>query len=240
MKTLIETLGTKGGIGKSTFSIYFAEKLLEKDIKFKGIDGDNTNATFYRYMRQTANVVMHNIDSTADMDFIINQFATAENILIDNKATSFNIFQKWIDEVDLFNILKEIDTQFIMVATVGEHLDILTSVKKALSLIGDKAKWVIVKNQYNCTAKNGVMETYENSNLKQDLQQVEYIEVSIPILNAQLDQNKTIKQFLEDNSLTPKSAIEAADLPIMAKQRLITYQREIDAQLDKVFSFIFE
>jgi len=225
-KILNFVTGDKGGIGKSTFSIRCAEYLREKGQRYTGIDSDNANATFKRYFKEDTNFHTIDISNLRNFDAIIEHFQETDMILLDTRAASFDLFKKWKDEVNLFDVISdpELNIQINFIPIVTPSKDTVAKLKEMVNEIGNKVNWIVVKNKY--LGEN--FDIYDNSKTRTAILELGAVEIDMPNMAPEL------RDQLEKENMLLHEAIKSEKVKILDKQRYKNYAKAMTDELDKI------
>lgn len=111
MKTVHFILQGKGGVGKSTLAIYFAQYLMDNNVKLRCVDTDPVNQSFSAVKALKATHLELIEDGTVNQSFfdgLIEEIISSDaDYIIDNGASSFIPLASYIKENGTFELLAE-------------------------------------------------------------------------------------------------------------------------------------
>lgn len=153
-KTVHFVLQGKGGVGKSTLSIFLAQYLKDKGVKLQCVDTDPVNQTFSAMKALKAKHLELIEDGTVNQRFfdgLIEEIIKSDSdFIIDNGASSFIPLASYIKENDIFELLAEHGvTVFLHTPVVGGAAmrDSLAGMM-ALAKMTTRKNLVVWKNEY--------------------------------------------------------------------------------------------
>ncbi len=135
-KSVIFTMVGKGGVGKSTTSIWLHQFLVEQGVNVQGYDMDPDNATYDAFDGlNTQHISVYNkrreIDKSLFDDLVENHLLQIPDntvAIVDNGATTFNALLTYMSENTLIDLLAEHGiTTYISIPVAGgsEHYETL-------------------------------------------------------------------------------------------------------------------
>jgi Mrp family chromosome partitioning ATPase len=134
----------KGGVGKSFFATNFVQYLKDHQIEHQAIDTDNENSTLKRFHGEAEFI---NIEKVQQIDVLFSILERSNLVVVDCRAASTDIFLDYFNEVKLFEILGMLGASLTVVSPVNHEADSVEQVKIIAEALGDRCRYVIVKNQ---------------------------------------------------------------------------------------------
>ncbi len=228
-KYLTMISGDKGGVGKSTLTNRITEYLINNDYDFVSVDSDQANHTLKRFYKENDNVITIDTSKTDNFDKIVDLFENHDIVVLDTRASSFDKFVDWINEVNLFEVFEMLDIQFNFISMVTQSKDTVSKLKEMMLELGDNdINWIVAKNYY----LSDNFEIYNNSKIKKVLDQVDAVEIKIPKMKEKLN------DMLEKKDMTLTEAINSDEFKLLDKQRYKNYRKEIFNEIEKVEGLI--
>jgi len=138
-------LGTKGGVGKSTYAVHLADWFASLEIPHKLLDMDDENATLARFFPAAER---RNSRKLTEKDSLVTEFAESGQyalVLADLRAGSGDEMLDWFKDVP-FDYLAEKGIKFVCHGSVTSDPDSVSTLINWANAIGDAVKYVVVKN----------------------------------------------------------------------------------------------
>ena len=229
----------KGGVGKSTVARFLAEFLLNRGKTPVCFDLDAVNPSFsaVKALNATASDIMDGdlIDPRKFDAVVETVLETAEDVVIDCGASTFNPMLAYIDEIDLFAVLGDAGFDVHLHTVIAGGADLQDTAQGFATLawrFGGAAQIVVWLNP-----KNGSVEMagkpFETWPVTRDNHEHLKGFVSLPILGprtAAVDLTELLSK-----GLTFAEAIDGkSSLPAMARHRLRRVRGTIFADIGKV------
>lgn len=227
----------KGGVGKSFVCSVLAQYLGKKGKPPKCIDTDPVNATFAGYAAlQAQRLEIMDGDEIAPRNFdaLVEQLAmTTTDVIVDNGASSFLPLTNYLLSNDVPGLLRENYGHKIVVHTVvtgGQAmLDTLHGFAALARQLPADVSFVVWLNPFWGPIEH---EGRGFEQLKAYKDNKDRISAVIPIPLRKADTfGRDVTELLARRA-TFDEGIADSTLPIMARQRLTMYQRDLFAQLD--------
>ncbi|CAF0689661.1 P-loop NTPase family protein [Candidatus Methylacidithermus pantelleriae] len=227
-KRLILVHGEKGGVGKSTFARTLAEFYTEHFIPWHGYDCDANRGPLFRcYKDRVSTVSLYQVQS---IDSILSGLTKPyDRLIVDLGARSGELVQRWMDDVDLLALQDELPFTLTVALVIGPLQDSIDIVCQTLESLKDKAKYVVVKNQYFGQDAFGL---YDRSRAPSLLKRYRSVEISLPALAS--------PAFLQVDAenLAWRAATMDDRLDLGTRQRVKTFLRSAFEQLEKAADFL--
>ncbi len=235
-KTLILTLGGKGGVGKTVALGLLADYLLQKNIAFSGVDADTENSgkpsCFNHYF--DGDLPQVNLRNPRDCDQLLEAAASSEApfVLADLPANSGAEMHRWFADVVKSEVLAELNVKLIGVGCITPSAGTVQSVVEWANALGDRCSYVVALNYQLLTSFDSSPETtfpdYFTSKAGTVFRkQFKPVEIVIPgLLREAMD------SFTRAGKL-PTAAVSDTGIPLLVRQRIKTWTKIVHDQLDK-------
>jgi len=219
-KQLLLVLNGKGGVGKSFFAVNFVQYLKDRQIAHAAFDSDNENSTLKRFHPEA---VFLNLADPRGLDPMIQELEANRLVVVDCRAASTDLFLNFFVSTDLTNLLAGLDTALILAMPVGSELDSIEQFQRVVREIGNRCRYVIVRNPIQGDA----LPLFDASKVRQQLTN-EFGAREISLTRMQ----PWLVDGLNRTDLTPTVASRHEAFSILDRQRLITWQRKLYEQID--------
>lgn len=236
-KKFLFTLQGKGGVGKSFVSSLLAQYLLTKNEPVIPIDTDPNNTTLYSIKALQAKFLKlfdeedkideRNFDKLMELAFN----NTDHHFVVDNGATSFLPLLSYINENDIFSMLSDQFDVIVNVPITGGQSqdDTLNGLQQLINAHSDKVKFVVWINEYHGKIKDQDNKPFEEMDVyKKNKGHI------LAVMHLKEQNEKTFGRDLEEMTKAKLTFAEINDnpeFPLMTKQRLKIYQKDIFDQL---------
>jgi hypothetical protein len=212
----------KGGVGKSFFAVNFVQYLKDSGVSHIAVDTDNENSTLKRFHPEA---MFLDIEDPTEIDSVFAMLGKTDLVVMDCRAASTDIFLDYFEEVQIFNLLKELGASLNLIMPVNHETDSLEQIRNISERLGPNARYVVVKNE----ALSGRFTNYENSTTRTRLvEELAAKEIVMPKLYDWLvaDLNK--------HDLTVSVAAQNAAFDFFNRQRLQNWQHQFYDGLESV------
>ena len=232
---VIDIIGNKGGIGKTTISAYIAEYLISKGADVLCIDTDPENKTFVLYDglevekinikdKETNNINKSAFDELIDV--IVNN--KDKYIVIDNGAGSFNPLINYLAENNILGLFEDENIKHLMIGIVaggGNTIDSANGLKTLL--MNFDSDFLIFNNQLLGSTE------YKNKKLA-ELEMIQNQKIKGIVNIPKLDEYQTndIVDFTKYRKLF-SDLKDDTNFKMMQKRRLMNYRDGIFEQLEQ-------
>ncbi|MBD2365357.1 ATP-binding protein [Anabaena minutissima FACHB-250] len=145
-KRLIMTVGDSR-VGKSTVTKLLIDLWLAQDKKIRVYNHDN----FYKLQAYVSLVKIEVLDFfKGDTDKIFNDLNKSELdiIMVDMPGQHIDKICKYIDKVELFNILLEYNWRLTFLQPISHRIDCITHLNELISYATNQANYIVVKNYH--------------------------------------------------------------------------------------------
>ena len=212
----------KGGVGKSFFAVNFVQYLKDGGIPHVAVDSDNENSTLQRFHPE---VTFLDLEEATDIDAIFDQLNKNNLMVMDCRAASTDIFLNYFEEVQIFDLLKEVGASLNLILPVNHESDSVEQIRIITERLKHRAHYVVVKNH----ALSARFANYENSPTRTRLvNELGGQEIMMPKLYDWLVAD------LNAHNLTISAAAKDKKFDFFNRQRLQNWQRKFYGELDSV------
>jgi len=234
---VINVIGNKGGIGKTTISAYLAEYLIQKNKKIICIDTDPENKSFTAYHKlksiniQLKNPENNNIEKQGFDEMIQIILDNKEkDIVIDNGSGSFNPWINYMAENEILSLFEDENIENVIVGVIsggGNTLDSLNGLNTLLEFFD--INFIVFNNQL-------LGETIYNG---KELHTTKTVQNNIKKIIGIVDIPKKDEYQTDDIVLFTKYRMLFSDLKandefgMMQKRRLFAYRDSIFKQIEQ-------
>lgn len=222
MHQLTVTINGKGGVGKSLFTVHLLTYLQDREVPFYAIDTDNENSTLTRFFPKAGFV---DIEDKREIDKIFISLDTNELVVVDARAASTDLFLDYFDELQIFEMLKQLDTRLTLVCPINHEPDSIEQVRFIVDKVGANASYLIVKNQ----SHSDNFKLWDSSKTKARVNELGGQEIVMPKIYDWL------VTVLNRENVPVARALESDFLNTLDLQRLRNWQKRFEAELDNVY-----
>ncbi len=184
--------GEKGGVGKSFTARILAQYFIDLDVPFVGFDSDQSHSTFSRFYSDFNSPV--DVDDYESLDKIL-EFAERKpraEIVVDLAAQTSRKLDLWIEESELFEILKTINSTAYVWHVMDDGADSARLLESAIDKFSESAaQLVVVKNM----GRGASFELFDKSSIFEKAQKSNAIFVTLPKLQSALAQKIDFYNF---------------------------------------------
>lgn len=213
-------LNGKGGVGKSFFAVYFIQYLKDKTVPFVALDSDNENSTLKRFHPDAGFI---DLAQPRSLDDMFRALERADLVVVDCRAASTDVFLNYFSAIDLPSVLRMLDARLTLVMPVNHEADSLDQVQRLVEALGDKARYAIVRNQVHGDA----FTLYDASAVRVKLvKKLAAKEITMSRMDGWL------VEALNRGNLTATAASKHESLYLLDRQRLVTWQRRLYAEIE--------
>ena len=215
-------LNAKGGVGKSFFAINLVQYLKDQKVPHLAIDTDNANSTLKRTHPEA---LFANLNQRRGLDAVFTGLDDQPLVVVDGRAASTDQFLTYFDAVELAGLLKNLNVSLTIIVPVCHDMDSVAQVKLLSDVLGSVCDYVIVKNE-------GLTEDFDLYNGSQARKRVTGELKGREMVMPELYDWLVAKLNIEN--LTVTQAIQSDKFIIIDRQRLISWQRRFNEQLQSV------
>lgn len=222
MKRLDLIINGKGGVGKSFFAENLVQFLKDKSIAHVAIDTDNENSTLKRFHADTQFLDLAN---RRELDGIFGALEKTDLVVVDCRAASTDLFLDYFTEVDLPNVLPALGAALTLVMPVNHELDSVDQVQRLTDQLGKTSSYIVVRN----AAHSDSFALFESAEVRARLKsKLGGREITMPRLQDWL------VEALNRENLTITAAAKHSAFSLLDRQRLLTWQRKLYAEIESV------
>ena len=212
----------KGGVGKSFFAVNFIQYLKDREITHVAVDCDNENSTLKRFHPE---VTFLDLEDAVEIDSIFSLLNKTDLVVMDCRAASTDIFLNYFEEVQIFDLLKEMGASLNLIMPVNHEADSVEQIRNITDRLNRQAKYVVVKNQ----ALSDRFANYErNPTRTRLLGELGAREIIMPKLYDWLVAD------LNQHNLPISVAAKNPSFDFFNRQRLQNWQHKFYSELDSV------
>jgi hypothetical protein len=221
-KRIALILNNKGGVGKSFFAANFVQFLKDQKLPHVAVDTDNANSSLKRAHNEALFV---NVDDQQELDSIFTALDNQPLVVVDGRAASTDQFLKYFDEIELNDLLAKLKTSLTVIIPVSHEADSVAQTKVLSEVFGNAAEYLVVKN----AGLSNHFHLYDQSQARKRLTgELKGREIVMPKLYD------WIVAKLQSENLTVTQGIQSEKLNLMDRQRLKSWQRRFNEQLQSV------
>ena len=213
-------LNGKGGVGKSFFAVNLVQYFKDRQLPLIAWDSDNENSTLKRFHPDAEFL---NLTQPRSLDDMFRSLDRANLVVVDCRAASTDLFLRYFSAIDLAAVLRQLEVRLTLVMPVNHEADSLDQVQRLVEELGEKAHFVIIRNQVHGEAFN----LYDQSAVRvKILKRLGGKEITLSRMEEWLVES------LSRTNLTITAAACHETFYLLDRQRLITWQRRLYAEID--------
>lgn len=213
-KRLILPATSKGGVGKSFFSVNLCEWLRAQSVPFTAFDPDWCNSSLTRFYGEAEFL---DVSETVNLDNVIRAFERTDLVLTDGVGSMQTKFIDWLEETRVFDLREQLSLDVTMVVIVEEDKETVFQAGQAVKRIGDRADWLVVRN----LKTSPVTEIYDNSNARKTLLELGAREITFERLPWNLN------SMIQKSSRSIRALLEDESIFFLERQRMRSYQQRM-------------
>jgi len=213
-------LNGKGGVGKSFFAVNLVQFFKDRGTPLIVYDSDNENSTLKRFHPDAEFV---NLAQPRSLDEMFRALERAELVVVDCRAASTDVFLKYFAAIDVASVLRLLDARLTLLMPVNHEADSLDQIQRVVDELGEKARFVIIRNQVHGEA----FALYDQSAVRvRLLKKLGGKEITMPRMEEWLVEG------LNRTNLTITAAAKHESFYLLDRQRLVTWQKRLDAEIE--------
>jgi hypothetical protein len=137
--------GEKGGVGKSVVARVLAQRFIDHNMPFAGVDADQTHGVLVRsYAEYTQRV---NLTAPESADQILDRaLGASREVLVDLPGQSAQTLRAWLNEADVLRFGSELGITFTYWHVIDGGFASVSELAQALDFFGDRLRHIVVKN----------------------------------------------------------------------------------------------
>jgi len=215
-------LNGKGGVGKSFFAVNFVQFLKDNGVSFVACDTDNENSTLKRFH---ADAGFLDLNQTRLLDEMFRSLERTDLVIVDCRAASTDVFLKYFKMIDLAAVLRLLETRLTLLMPVNHEADSLDQIQRVVEDLDGKASYLIVRNQVHGDS----FTLYDRSAVRvRLLKTLGGKEITMTRMDDWLVEG------LNRENLTITAATKHESFYLLDRQRLLTWQRKLYAEIESV------
>ena len=215
-------LNGKGGVGKSFFAVNLVQFFKDNSVSFVACDTDNENSTLKRFH---ADAGFLDINQPRLLDEMFRSLERANLVVVDCRAASTDVFLKYFKAIDLPSVLRLLEARLTLLMPVNHEADSLDQIQRVVEDLDGKANYVIVRNQVHGES----FTLYDRSAVRVRL---------LKTLGAKEITMTRMEEWLVEGlnreNLTVTAATKHESFYVLDRQRLLTWQRKLYAEIESV------
>lgn len=219
-KRLDLVINGKGGVGKSFFAVNFVQFLKDKGIGHIAIDSDNENSTLKRFHPEAQFL---DLASRRELDSIFAALEKSNLVVVDCRAASTDLFLDYFAEVDLPAVLSALGASLTLIMPVNHEMDSVDQLQRVSDQLGKACDYVVVRN----AAHSDSFALFESAEVRERLK----VELAGRELTMPRMQDWLVEALNREN-VTVTAATKHPAFSLLDRQRLLTWQRRLYAELD--------
>jgi hypothetical protein len=169
--------GEKGGVGKSVVARLLAQRFIDRELPFAGVDGDRSSGALLRYYRDFTQSV--DLGTAESADQIMDRALGAERrVLVDLPAQSARSLWNWLSGANVFEFAREMGIRLSFWHVTDGGFASTAEIERALELFQHHVQHFVVKNH----GRSRDFSQFEQSGAKRRLDELSGREVELPEL----------------------------------------------------------
>ena len=220
-KRLIITGTRKGGTGKSFFLAHLADWFEHHQVNYVALDPDWVNGSLSRFLPNARFIDFSSEQATQE---ILSAFQETDIVIMDGMGPAQAYLFDWLKNADFLNPDNPTPIAVTIALLIEEDKDCVYQAGEAAHSLDNQVEWLVIRNLKTCSTT----EIYDQSNARQELLRRDAQEIQIERLPWNL------LLLMQRTSRTIGDLIEDADLTILERQRLRSYQTRFFGQLESV------
>jgi hypothetical protein len=215
-------LNGKGGVGKSFFAVNLVQFLKDKAVPFVACDTDNENSTLKRFHSDTGFL---DLNQPRLLDDMFRALERTNVVVVDCRAASTEIFLRYFKAIDLAAVLRVLEARLTLLMPVNHEADSLDQIQRVVEELDDKANYIVIRNHVHGES----FALYDRSAVRvRLLKKLGGREITMTRMEEWLVEG------LNRENLTVTSAAKHESFYILDRQRLLTWQRKLYAEIESV------
>jgi len=137
--------GEKGGVGKSVVARVLAQRFIDHDVPFAGIDADQTHGVLIRFYAEYTQHVNLAVPESADQ-ILDRALGANRQVLVDLPGQSAQALKAWLNEANVLGFGSEMGIRFTYWHVIDDGYASVSELSQALHFFGNRLQHVVVKN----------------------------------------------------------------------------------------------
>jgi hypothetical protein len=215
-------LNGKGGVGKSFFAVNLVQFLKDKGMPFAACDSDNENSALKRFHSDTGFL---DLNQPRLLDEMFRALERTEMVVVDCRAASTDVFLNYFKAIELPTVLRLLEARVTLLMPVNHEADSLDQIQRVVEDLDDKASYIVVRNQVHGES----FALYDRSAVRvRLLKKLGGREITMTRMEEWLVEG------LNRENLTVTAAAKHESFYLLDRQRLLTWQRKLYAEIESV------
>jgi len=145
MSTVHLVGGEKGGVGKSVMARVLAQYFIDRNMKFVGVDADNSHGALLRYYSEFTQPA--DLETFASVDQILDRaLGSDRRVLVDLPAQSARLLERWMTAGDVPSYALQMGVSLVFWHVSDGGFDSVNELERVSSMFGAPMTYVVVKN----------------------------------------------------------------------------------------------
>ncbi|HET9958011.1 MAG TPA: hypothetical protein VFQ61_26115 [Polyangiaceae bacterium] len=145
MSTVHLVGGEKGGVGKSVVARVLAQYLVDRDLKFVGIDADRSHGALLRTYADFTQPADLEVFASADQ-IMDRALGSDRRVLVDLPAQSARALRRWMDAGGVVQFARDMDVKLVFWHVSDGGFDSVSELERAQATFEQSVTYVVVRN----------------------------------------------------------------------------------------------
>lgn len=137
--------GEKGGVGKSVVARLLAQRFIDSNVPFAGVDCDLSSGALVRYYRDFTQSIDLAAPESAD-EIMDRALGSERRVLVDLPAQSVRSLWSWLQGASVFEFARDMGIRVSFWHVCDGGYASVSEIERALSLFNTEAQHFVVKN----------------------------------------------------------------------------------------------
>jgi hypothetical protein len=137
--------GEKGGVGKSVVARVLAQRFIDHNVPFAGVDADQTHGVLARFYAEYTQQVSLTAPESADQ-ILDRALGANREVLVDLPGQSAQALRAWLNGADVLRFGSEMGITFTYWHVIDGGFASVSELAQALDFFGGKLRHIVVKN----------------------------------------------------------------------------------------------
>ena len=213
-------LNGKGGVGKSFFAVNLVQFLKDRAVPFMACDTDNENSTLKRFHPDAGFL---DLSQPRLLDEMFRALERTDLVIVDCRAASTDAFLSYFKAIDLSSVLRLLEARLTLLMPVNHDADSLDQIQRVVEDLDAKASYIIIRNQVHGES----FSLYDRSAVR--------VRLLKTLGGKEITMTRMEEWLVEDlnrENLTVTTAAKHESFYLLDRQRLLTWQRKLYAEID--------
>ena len=171
--------GEKGGVGKSVVARVLAQRFIDHNVPFAGIDADRAHGVLIRSYAEYTQPVNLAVPDSADQ-ILDRALGANREVLVDLPGQSAQALRAWLNEADILRFGSEMGIKFTYWHVIDGGFASIAELAQALDFFGNRVQHIVVKN----FGRGNDFLAFEQSSARTQLAQLAGRTVELPELQT--------------------------------------------------------